>query len=66
MGPIKIRPYIYILSETMFLQINHDGFLVFLSKKWVQNTQKKSVKAQFGLVWFGNVLVVTLDQFWYG
>ena len=58
MGPMKNKPHIGILSDTMFLQINHDGFLGILSQKWIKNTLKRPVKARFGLVWFGNVLVV--------
>ena len=52
------RPHISILSDTMLLQINHDRFLGIFSQKWVKNTKKRPVKALFGLVWFGNVLVV--------
>ena len=62
MGPMKIRPYMYILSGTMFGQINHDGFSGILSKKWVKNTLKRALKAQFGLVWFGNALVIFPDH----
>ena len=62
---MKIRPYMYILSGTMFGQINHDGFFGFFVQKMGPKHLKKSIKAHFGLVWFGNVLVVILDQFWY-
>ena len=55
---MKNRPHIGILSETMFLQINQNRFLGILSQKWVKNILKRPVKARFGLVWFGNVLVV--------
>ena len=63
---MKNRPDIGLHPGTMLIEINHNKFLGILSKKWVQNTQKRPVMAQFGLVWFGNVLVVILDQFWYG
>jgi hypothetical protein len=59
---MKKGPHIGVVSGNMFFQITNGGVLGFLSKKRVKTPLNGHKIVWFGLIWFGNALVLILDQ----
>ena len=62
MGPLKKGGHIGVVSGDMFLQITNGGFLGVFSKNGLKTPANGHKRVWFGLIWFGNALVVILDQ----